>query len=300
MLFKIALILAAFYTIYNKVFVAQNSISFNLIDNFTTSQLSLIVLLMLILSTLNWLLEFYKWKVLVSSIDQISFFDSMQQCLTAHTAALITPFKMGEFGFKAMFYEPKNLSKILYLNFLGNGSQLLTTIIFGFLGWYFYPNSLQSIAGNSYNSKDQFIMMFLTVIILIFGFGLIRNRFVFWKNIPVSVHFKNIGLALLRFLIFSHQFLFLLYLINPDLDYFNTISAIFSMYFLAALIPTFAILDWAIKGSIAIFLLGILGFQAQEILLISLLMWIFNFALPALSGSYFMFTFTQNKILINE
>lgn len=295
-----ALILTAFYLIYKKIWIDNSSINFNLIDDFSLLQLTFIVLLMLILSTLNWMLEFYKWKILVTSIQRISFSESMQQCLTAHIAALMTPFKMGEFGVKAMFFAPTNIPKILYLNFLGNASQLLMTLIFGFVGFYFYQHSVSTIFGTSFNPNYLLMLIFLIVAILMFRFLSKQLKFNFWKNIPVSVHLKNIGFSMLRYLIFSHQWLFLLYLIKPDVVYFNTIFAVFSMYLLATLIPTFAMLDWAIKGSIALFLFAALGFEAPEIMLISLLMWVFNFVFPALVGSFFMLKFNRNKNLIHE
>ncbi|MDO9261113.1 MAG: hypothetical protein Q7U08_04150 [Flavobacteriaceae bacterium] len=300
LLLKIALILTAFYLIYKKIWIDNGSIAFNLFANFSLLQLICIVFLMLILSALNWMLEFYKWKILVTSIQRISFSESMQQCLTAHVAALITPFKMGEFGVKAMFFAPKNIPKILYLNFLGNASQLLMTLVFGFVGFYFYQHSLSTIFGTSFNPNYLFILMFLIVAVLMFRFLSKQLKFDFWKNIPVSVHLKNIGFSMSRYLVFSHQWLFLLYLIKPDIVYFNTISAIFSMYLLATLIPTFAMLDWAIKGFIALFLFAVLGFRAAEILSISLLMWFFNFAIPAVMGSYFMLKLNRYKSLKHE
>lgn len=300
MLLKIALILMAFYLIYHKIWIENGNITFNLFNNFSLLQLIFIIFLMLILSALNWIFEFYKWKILVATVYKISFLESMQQCLTAHIASLMTPFKIGEFGAKAMFFNRKLMPKILYLNFLANGSQLLMTLFFGFIGFYFYQHSVLSISSESFNFNYLFILLFLMVSMLLFRLLSKQLKFNFWKNILVSVHFKNIGFSLLRYLMFSHQWLFLLYLIKPDLSYFNTISTIFTMYLWATIIPTFAILDWAIKGSIALFLLTFLGFNAPEIVMISLLMWVFNFALPALFGSYFMLTFKQNKSLSYE
>jgi hypothetical protein len=105
---------------------------------------------------------------------------------------------------------------------------------------------------------------------------------------------------MLRYLIFSHQYLLLLFIFYPNLHYQQTITAIFSMYLLATLIPTFAMLDWAIKGFIALFLFAVLGFRAAEILSISLLMWFFNFAIPAVMGSYFMLKLNRYKSLKHE
>jgi hypothetical protein len=105
---------------------------------------------------------------------------------------------------------------------------------------------------------------------------------------------------MLRYLIFSHQYLLLLFIFYPNLHYQQTITAIFSMYLSASIIPTLALFDWAVKGSIAIMLFGFLGFQPEIIMLISMIIWFFNFALPAILGSYFVLTLNSKKILINE
>lgn len=157
---KIVVIFSSFYLIYTKIGRDADLISASLIYKYLPLQLFVVLFLMLLLSSLNWLLEFYKWKILVSSIQNISVATSMQQCLTAHTTTLLTPYKIGDYGVKALFYDAKNVPKILYLNFLGNAAQLLMTLFFGFIGWFFYRQTFTGILPSFFKSNLLVVLFF--------------------------------------------------------------------------------------------------------------------------------------------
>lgn len=257
--------------------------------------------MMLIFSVSNWLLEIYKWKLLASSVKKISFFESYVQSLSAHTLSLFTPFKTGEFGVKTMFYERSLLKKILELNFIGNLSQLLITVLFGIIGFYYYQYSIvEQLKIPFFDFENSRFVSFTMVILISILLFKIMNQLINFSIISFKNYFKIIGISNLRYLIFSHQYLLLLLFFYPNLNYLPTISAIFSMYLLASIVPTLALFDWTIKGSIALLLFSVLGFQVEIILMISVAMWVFNFAIPAILGSYLVLTLTSNKILINE
>ena len=67
------------------------------------------------------------------------------------------------------------------------------------------------------------------------------------------------------------------------------------MYLLASVIPSIFIFDVLIKGSVAMYIFTIVGVNEFTILSIVLLMWILNFVLPSILGSYYVLTFTLPK-----
>ncbi|MDP3353485.1 MAG: hypothetical protein Q8S44_07075 [Flavobacteriaceae bacterium] len=298
---KIVIVFAAFYLIYGKFdlyLFRENQFKFPAISNF---RLASFIFLMLIFTTVNWLLEINKWKLLVSQVVKISFYDAVIQSLSSHTVSLVTPFKSGEFGMKTMFYKRDLFKKIIDLNFIGNFSQLIITVIFGIVGFYLYQFSIGEILNITIvDAKSVSFIFFGSLILVIMLSIFIMNKLINFKIIPIKKHFHILLISMLRYLIFSHQYVFLLFIFYPNLNYEVTISSIFSMYLLASIIPTMALFDWTIKGSIAVILLSVIGFQAEIILLVSIIMWFFNFALPAILGSYFVMSFSSNKILANE
>ena len=99
---------------------------------------------------------------------------------------------------------------------------------------------------------------------------------------------------MLRFVVFSHQFYFLLLIFKIDFPYLETISAITSVYLIASIIPMLSLFDVILKGSIAIWVFSFLNIDPIIILSITTLAWILNFVLPAIIGSYFVITFKPN------
>jgi hypothetical protein len=68
-------------------------------------------------------------------------------------------------------------------------------------------------------------------------------------------------------------------------------AAITSIYLVASSLPTFQFLDFAIKGSVAIYFFGILGINEWVVVFISTLMWFLNVVLPVIIGSYYILNF---------
>jgi hypothetical protein len=98
-------------------------------------------------------------------------------------------------------------------------------------------------------------------------------------------------LAVCRYLIFSHQYYFLFLAFDVLLPYFTLMATISTVYFLASSLPTFQFLDFAVKGSVAVYFFGLFGVNEWIVIFISTLMWFLNVVLPVLIGSYFVLVF---------
>jgi len=76
-----------------------------------------------------------------------------------------------------------------------------------------------------------------------------------------------------------------------DVDYTKAMAIITSMYFLASIVPSISIFDVVLKGSVALFLFGYADVNELTILTIITLMWLLNFVIPSVFGSYFVLNF---------
>ena len=305
LIIKLVLVFGAFYIISNKISSNENlknAVFYNFLRSNILNNYLLLISIVLFTIT-NWLFEIKKWKSLVSSIKQISSYQASKQAFSSLTASLLTPNRIGEYGAKALYYPPQERKKVMLLNFLGNFSQMNMTIFFGLLGILYLGRKI----------PVQMHITFFQVfgITLIFGlllFYLFKNYWnTHWQkfvqslqSIPVSIHVKNYTYSLLRYLIFSHQFYLLLIIFGVDFSYLTLMSLIFVMYFIASVIPGFVIFDWLIKGSVAVSLFGI--YEINEIVILSIIsiMWLLNFALPAVIGSYYVLTFDKIPLLLKE
>ena len=300
-LIKLSIVVGAFYFIYSKLTENEQMrlsdfLAF-LKENNAFSPKSIIFLV--ILSTFNWFFEILKWKTLVKTIKKISFRDALEQSLGGLTASIITPNRIGDYGAKAIYYNKPLRKRIVLLNLLGNISQMTVTTCFGIIGIIIFVNRYQ-IEIDYYK-----LMKFATILILISVFavlGISQNKFRikgysinrlldFFKTLPLKVHVSNLLLALIRYLVFSFQFYYLLTMLGVEVEYTKAMALIASMYFLASIVPTISIFDVVIKGSVAIFLFGFVQVNELTVLSIITLMWLLNFAIPSVFGSYFVLNF---------
>jgi hypothetical protein len=133
-------------------------------------------------------------------------------------------------------------------------------------------------------------LSFLTKSIKIKGYS-IEKLLTKINEIPKKIHRKNMLLAVGRYLVFSHQYYFLFLAFDVDLPYLTLMASIATVYFLASSLPSFQFLDFAVKGSVALFFFEKLGVNEWVVVFIATLMWFLNVVLPVVIGSYFVLKF---------
>ena len=251
---------------------------------------------LLIFSSFNWFFEIMKWKSLVSRIESISWSNAAKQSLASLSFSLITPNRIGEYGAKAMYFEKSQRKNVLLLNFIGNFHQLLITLIIGYAGMLYLKTFLKNIISEINYDIISGILIFsvfiFTLLTITNWYKKLRHKFLTrFDFITKKLNLKISLLSLLRYFIFSHQFYFLLMIFDIDISYLDAMAGISSMYFLSSIVPMLALFDFALKGSIAILVFGVFEINPMVILTITALMWVLNFAFPAIIGSYFVLRF---------
>lgn len=251
-----------------------------------------------ILTAANWFFEILKWQTLVSTCKKIHFSTSLKQSLASLTVSLATPNRIGEYGAKALFYEPTQQKKILLLNFFSGSSQMLVTSFFGFIGlFYFLRNfnvtySVKTLCYFGIGGILLFIIgyYFKEKELLLKGFS-ISKTIRFFKKIPFQIKFKVLLFSFFRYAIFSVMFYGMLLFFGAKIVFPQAIAMIFAMYFFVSVIPSFFIFDVVIRGGVAVWLFSFVGISELTILSTVLAMWLFNFVLPAFLGSFFVLTY---------
>ena len=291
---KLLIVLGAFYFIYDRL-ANDKSLDWEKFGQLVEEKATFIsVFILLLFSFANRFFEILKWQNLVKVIKPISLGESSKQVLGALTAGIFTPNGLGEYAGKALFFSKNETKKVIFLNLICNGIQMILSVVFGTIGLF--------VLGYW---KWSFAIIGLAIFLIFFSFftkkikikGYSIEKLIQKINeIPKAIHNKNIGLAICRYLVFSHQYYFLFVLFGVDLPYITLISSIAAVYFLASSLPSFQFLDFAVKGSVAIFFFGKLGVSDWIVVFISTLMWFLNVVLPVVIGSYFVLTFKPNKI----
>lgn len=293
MLFKLAIVFGAIYFIYKRLATNQlltiTQFKEQLLVLFSTNIWS--VLLLFLLTDANWLLEIFKWKTLAFAEKKITFFEAYEQSLSSLTVSIITPNRIGEYGAKALYFKKTSRKNILFLNLIGNLSQLIITLFFGVIGVFYFLSNYKILVPKL-NIFNLIFIVAISTILFIFrkklNFFKIKS---YVKQISSKIYIKTLILSLFRYIVFSHQFYFLTLLFGIEANYITIISLVFTMYFIASIIPSLAIFDWAVKGSIAVWLFTFIGVNELTIVTIATLMWVLNFAIPSLIGSIFVLNF---------
>ncbi len=263
-----------------------------------------VIFVLLAFTTGNWLLEIFKWQYLVKTRQYISFKKAATQSLSAHAASIITPNKIGEYGAKALYFK-QNKKQLMLLNFIGNAMQLAATVSFGIVGFIFLTNTFEIAI--PYRKIARILVYFLVFILGLFKISSSRKSYFFgfsaqkFKQSLKIISKKQLLfvflIAVLRYVIFSSQFYYLLLLFDIDLSFFQSFVLSSSMYLISAMIPMLGLFDFVIKGAIAVWLFEKIGVSPAIILSISTIMWLFNFVFPTLLGFYGVINYSKKQQL---
>jgi hypothetical protein len=135
------------YSIYQQI-QRQTDVhqSWQAIQSAITGEQSWKFFLVIVLMFLNWGLEARKWQVLVSSIQQVSFFRAFRAIFSGQAVAFNTINRMGESAGRAIFLDEGNRIRGIILSIVGSMSQLLITFLIGlcsliYVRWHILDNT---------------------------------------------------------------------------------------------------------------------------------------------------------------
>ena len=139
-LIKLSIVIGAFYFIFNKVTSNPEVLFYDFLAFLNKNRVFSLknITFLIILSLFNWFFEILKWKKLVASIKEITFFEALNQCLGALTVSLFTPNRIGDYGAKTLYYNASYRKRIVLLNFIGNVMQMSITVFLGVIGLYYF------------------------------------------------------------------------------------------------------------------------------------------------------------------
>ncbi|MEM7085292.1 MAG: lysylphosphatidylglycerol synthase domain-containing protein [Bacteroidota bacterium] len=256
--------------------------------------------LFLILATANWVFEILKWKTVVSRIQKITFGRAARQSLAAHTVSLATPNRIGDYGAKALYYPREKQKQILLVNFFSNFIQMGVTILLGILGFWLASQKIELPLATS----KLIALVAVIIVLMVLGYffkekqllvkGLSLTKITgYITALPNTVISKTILYSFVRYAIFSFLFFLLLNYFGATISAMEAFPIIFVMYLFVSVIPTLFVLDVVVRGGVSLWLFSQLGISELTILSTVLVMWLLNFVIPAVWGSFYVITFKR-------
>lgn len=273
---------------------------------------AILVLLMII----NWGIESLKWKLLINQAEKVSYRNAFQAILGGLAVSIFTPNRVGEFFGRVFILKKTDPLKAILLTIVGSFSQLLVTIVLGTIAYViFAPQYLPSVMYESTWLVKGFSLS-LGIISLTFLFAYfnisvlhrisilipakyserIRNSIDAMADCPKPLLLKTVLLSSLRYLVFSIQFYLAIRLMELNFTFSQCMLVIPIIYLALAAIPTVALAEIGVRGSVSVFLFGLLygikGLDSEATLAVvsaSTLIWLINIAVPSLAGVLVVF-----------
>jgi hypothetical protein len=150
--------------------------------------------------------------------------------------------------------------------------------VFAFLNFSSFSDILRRISGRAYRKISRYAEVFS------------------WYSPEFLL--KILGISISRYLVFSFQFWLLLLAFRVPVSYFTAMVLIGLVYLLMAVIPTIALTEIGVRGTVSLFIFGLYlspeGIWSEQVKLgiasASTMLWIFNLALPAILGTLFVYS----------
>ena len=295
---KAILLFISFYYIFQKLTTADAFNSFrNIVFSVSTT---LYLLLALLLMLVNWGLEAKKWQLLISSYEQLSFFQSLQAVMAGVTLSIFTPNRIGEFTGRVFFLKKADKFIASGKSIIGSFFQLIITILAGFVAIFVYIrydyNSTVPLY-SLFNQQKSIVWMITVLSILILLIGIWRLSFLskFRHDLKKMMEIKKAEwvqlflLSLNRYLIFTLQHYLLILAMGAEVSIMEAFILIPVTFFITSIIPTFALTEIVVRSAVAVYVFAALdSVQPASIASASLLLWMINLAIPALIGSIFI------------
>jgi uncharacterized membrane protein YbhN (UPF0104 family) len=274
---------------------------------------------------LNIGIEAAKWRFMIGKYEDVPFLSSFKAVLSGVTVSVFTPNRIGEYFGRVFILKKLHPFKGVLITFVGSMGQLLVTVITGSVAaMFFLPLILdQAVFPNNLITAGAVLaglVILPLLVILYLNFPVISG--VLQKMLPGSLRefdkyivvFEDFssaelarifGLSFLRYLVFSIQFLLLLIAFEVCLPFHQYLIAVPLIFFIITIVPTIALFEPGIRGSVAVFVLGfflsgdvwVLNPGLIGVVAATTVLWLINLALPAVAGTLFIFNlrFFKNK-----
>lgn len=249
---------------------------------------------------LNWGIESYKWRVVTSPVEKVSFKTAIRSVYSGVCLGNLAPGRATEFIAKIIYFEPDNRPKITVLHFINGMFQFSVTIVAGLLALTF---KLKSFGGHdswiAYATSGGGIVILIFFIFCIYKIDFIlafiskkiskKTKVESFKyQFTGSMLAQLFGFSALRYLTFFTQLSLLIYLFYP----YELSAAVFTgvaLYFLiTSIIPMISVLEVAIRTAVAMVVFKDSGIDTTVLALAAVLLWLLNIVIPSGIGYYFL------------
>ena len=306
--------------LYNEIFRKKDLSSvIDFYPEISTNQgFALTLVFVFLLLIVNFLLEAVKWRFFISPLEKINLWVSLKAVLTGVSVSMFMPNRVGDYLGRVFILKKADRLQAVISTIVGSMSQLITTLLFGSVALLIaFPKYLDLA-----EQINFWIYLGLWAVVVIGDFTIVFFYLNFGAFSAVIKRISGKGyekikkyadvfslykstdmlfvllISILRYFVFSFQFFLLLLLFKVEIGYFDAMVLISLVYLAMAIIPTIALTEIGVRGSVSIFIFStyfsLLGKTAVNLELgvasASTTLWLFNLVIPAFVGAIFVFS----------
>lgn len=306
--------------IYDQIFHRKDLSS--IVDFFpeimNTKGFTISIIIVSLLLLVNFLLESIKWQFFIRKLEKVSLINAFKAVLTGVSISMFMPNRVGDYMGRIFILKTANRIQAIISTILGTMSQLITTLLFGSVGLLIaFPKYIDmSEQFNVWVYTGLWAMVIIgdfTMVFFYLNFGAFsvvikrisgRGYRKIKKYADVFSLYKSADMlfvlivSIIRYFVFSFQFYLLLHVFKVEIGYFDAMVMISLIYLAMAIIPTIALSEIGVRGSVSIFIFSYYftsigysgGNQELGVASASTALWLFNLVVPAIAGAVFVFS----------
>jgi len=301
---KTTIVALAFWFIFVKLKTNDDLKGFiNLLKTIPNQEIILVMSLVLLLMLVNWGIEAIKWKQLVSSIEKITLWKSVESVFCGLTLAVFTPNRLGEYGGRVFFLSPKRRIIGIVAMTVGNIGQMVLTNVFGIIALCMFIYRFSPLDEGLFLALCALSVAFcLFFIIFYFNIRWLNGIFLsmrftrkYKKFYQVLARYRKAELLKIllfctaRYIVFSSQYFIMFYWLIPNVHYADIIMMVCILFFIQSALPSLDLFDIGIRSVTALFFFKYLTTQNTAVVACIASIWLINIIIPAILGSYFVF-----------
>jgi Lysylphosphatidylglycerol synthase TM region len=262
-----------------------------------------LLIVIILLTPVNWAFEAWKWQKLASKVEKISFWEAYKGVLIGLTFSTATPMMIGDYAGKILMLKTDKRLQSIGAILLGNSLQMYVSLLFGTISFLFFviwakPNPL---------FLHIFIITILTIC-LIFGIFLslnLSNINVFLSKNKFFEYLKKylgvlenytltelktlFAIATSRYFIFSIQFVLMFKVFQINLPISVLLVGVGIIFLTKTLISVVnALGDLSIRELTSIYYFSFFRANIAAVSSATFMIWLVNVLLPILIGSVFI------------
>jgi uncharacterized membrane protein YbhN (UPF0104 family) len=265
-----------------------------------------------LLLPLNWLLEAKKWQLAAASIEKISLSLALRGVLSGLALGFITPHAWGDYAGRIWHMKNAQRHHALAGVLMSRASQMAITLVAGMPGLFFLLQSGEWLPDLPPALLQVLVLLsalllltaLLRVGVWVQKLATILGRYSWFAYLQPLEGFspqlsaRLLLLSALRYLVFSSQFILMLFLFKVDLPLGILAMGVGFVYLAKSVIPAFNFLsDLGVREFSALLFFSSYEVSAALIVLASLVLWLINILLPTIAGAFLIF---KARILLKQ